>query len=860
MTADKEIFFSNYDYYWLKYTMDRGIGEQARYLIAGHSLARFGINDRDIPGLINLAFPSQDYSMDQGRQQWRKKKHEFRHSCRHHSGAGWEKRKPNMSPKHREGTIVMNNDDFKCKFVEEELKTFWPQWHVVRRLGGGAIADVFEICRDDFEIREVSALKLIRIGDTGETAPFPSAEGTAPYRPKAGQPVIPEAFQNEIQIMEALQGAPNIVSINDYYLKKDESSTMLFVRMELLTSFRQLLAERQRNRQAFTVPEVLKIGRDICTALIYCEEKGVIHRDIKPANLFIDDFGNYRIGDFDVSRLLDSAHVAPAMTGIETISYMAPEVFSGLSYNNTVDIYALGLILYQLLNNCRVPFLPTEGPYTAKDFDNANYRRLQGGAIPSLAGIRAGDTQVDAALDAMIRKACAVRPKDRYQSAKAFYEDLAAWRTPQKTVLPMDDEQSRTTQVSFISHTQDADTSRDSTYSYRKAEEPVPKYPPKSDGRNVGNGQKKGGSGKGAVIALIMVVLLAFGGYIIMRVLHATQSSSPSNSMASSDSAYKEEVAKEEAAKEEAYKEEAAKEEAYKEEAAKEEAYKEEAAKEEAYKEEKESNSAENKMAKEDATPVGQSTEIVEIPDPVLKKAIQDTLGIGDREITESDALLLTQLEYDGYDNEKKEHKDQIKDLTGLEAFKNLTSLNLTSNQISDISVLSDMANLTELYLDDNRISDLSPLSGLTDLTKLWLGKNRIEDISALSGLTKLEQLCLYVNWISDISALSGMTGLTRLDLSNNQVSDISALSGMTNLERLYMKINQVSDISVLSALKKLQRLGLEYNQISDISAFAGLTKLETLRLYGNPVLDNKSREEILEVVSGAENLTEVDF
>ena len=61
MTAGKEIFFSNYDYYWLKYTMDRGIEEQARYLTAGHSLARFGINDRDIPGLINLAFLSQDY-------------------------------------------------------------------------------------------------------------------------------------------------------------------------------------------------------------------------------------------------------------------------------------------------------------------------------------------------------------------------------------------------------------------------------------------------------------------------------------------------------------------------------------------------------------------------------------------------------------------------------------------------------------------------------------------------------------------------------------------------------------------------------------------------------------------------------
>ena len=780
----------------------------------------------------------------------------------------------------------MNNDDFKCRFIEEELKTFWPQWHVARRLGGGAIGDVFEIYRDNLEVRELSALKLIRISDTGEAyAPFPSAEGAEPYRMQAGQQVIPEVFRYEIQIMEALQGAPNIVSIDDYYLKKDASSTMLFVRMELLTGFRQLLAERQRKHQAFTIPEVLKIGRDICSALIYCEEEGIIHRDIKPANLFIDDFGNYKVGDFGVSGLLDTARVAPSMTGIETISYMAPEVFSGLPYNNTVDIYALGLILYQLLNNCRVPFLPTEGPCTAKDIDSANYRRLHGEAIPSLEGIRAGDRAVDAALDAMIRKACAVRPEDRYQSAQAFYEDLAAWGTPQKAVLPMDDKQSRTTPGSFISDSQDAGPSRGSTYSYRKAEEPVPKYPPKSDGRNFGNGQKKGGPGKGAVLALILVALLALGGYIIMRGLHVTQSSSSSDSLASSDPAYKEETVieesvkeetgkeesvkeeagkeetgKEEAGKEETGKEEAGKEESVIEESVKEESVKEEAGKEETYKEGKESDSAENDMAQEDTRPVGESAEIVEIPDPVLKKAIQDTLGIGDREITKSDALLLTQLEYVGYDNEKKEHKDQIKDITGLEAFKNLASLNLTSNQISDLSVLSDMTNLTELYLDDNQISDLSPLSGLTNLTKLWMGKNRIGDISALSGLTNMDQLCLYVNWISDISALSGMTGLTRLDLSNNQVSDINALSGLTNLERLYMKINQVSDISVLSELKNLQRLGLEYNQISDISALAGLTKLETLRLYSNPVLDNKSREEILEIVSGAENLTEVDF
>ena len=324
-----------------------------------------------------------------------------------------------------------NNYDIKCKLIEEELKTFWPQWHVIRILGGGAFGDVFEIYRNDFGIQEKSALKMIQIRDGAETMALIPPAGGAVSRAEDGQTRIPEAFRNEIQIMEALQGAPNIVAIKDFYIKRDASSTMLFVRMELLTSFQQIMAERQRDQLPFTIPEVLKIGRDICTALMFCEKKGIIHRDIKPANLFVDSFGYYKVGDFGVSRRMDTVHVALTMTGIGTISYMAPEVYRGRAYNNTVDIYALGLILYQLLNNYRIPFLPTEGSYATKDIDSANYKRLHGEPLPSLTGIRIGNETVDASLDAMIRKACALRSEDRYQSAKAFYEDLAAWGTTQ---------------------------------------------------------------------------------------------------------------------------------------------------------------------------------------------------------------------------------------------------------------------------------------------------------------------------------------------------------------------------------------------------------------------------------------------
>ena len=328
----------------------------------------------------------------------------------------------------------MSKNNIKCKLVEEELRTFWPQWHAVRCLGGGAFGDVFEIYRDNFGIREKAALKMIQISDVTETYAMFSPSGEAALHAQKEQAEIPEVFRNEIQIMEALKGAPNIVAIEDFHLKRDESATILFVRMELLTSFQWVMKERQRNQSWFTISEVLKVGRDICTALMYCETKGIIHRDIKPANLFIDGFGDYKVGDFGVSKRMDTVHVAFTMTGIGTISYVAPEVYNGRSYNNTVDIYALGLILYQLLNCGRIPFLPKTGPFNARDIDIANNRRLQGEPLPSLKGNMVGSETVDDSLDAMIRKACALRSEDRYQSAKEFYKKLTEWGARQENI------------------------------------------------------------------------------------------------------------------------------------------------------------------------------------------------------------------------------------------------------------------------------------------------------------------------------------------------------------------------------------------------------------------------------------------
>ena len=323
----------------------------------------------------------------------------------------------------------MGTEDIRCRIMEEELGTFWPQWHVVKRLGGGSFGDVFEIFRDNYGIRTFSALKVLRISDaeasyslsSGNARPYNAEESCSNF----GENNIPEVFMNEIRIMEALRGAPNIVSIENFHFRKNAETNSLYVRLELLTSFVKVMSDRQRSGRQFTIPEVLKIGKDICTALSFCEQRNIIHRDIKPANMFVDKFGNYKVGDFGASKRMETIHPTHMMTGIGTISYMAPEIFAGRSYNNTVDIYALGLVLYQLLNNGRMPFLPAYGQYTVQDIDAANYRRLHREELPPLAGIRIYGEMIDERLDSVIRKACDPDSHRRYRTAKEFYDALS---------------------------------------------------------------------------------------------------------------------------------------------------------------------------------------------------------------------------------------------------------------------------------------------------------------------------------------------------------------------------------------------------------------------------------------------------
>ena len=93
----------------------------------------------------------------------------------------------------------------------------------------------------------------------------------------------------------------------------------------------------------------------MCSALELCRENNIIHRDIKPQNIFVSRYGVFKLGDFGVAK---ASTIRTSADKVGTYSYMAPEVYKGKGYDDRVDIYSLGMVLYWLLNERRGPFLP----------------------------------------------------------------------------------------------------------------------------------------------------------------------------------------------------------------------------------------------------------------------------------------------------------------------------------------------------------------------------------------------------------------------------------------------------------------------------------------------------------------------
>ncbi len=261
------------------------------------------------------------------------------------------------------------------------------KYEIRRELGRGAMGVVYEAY--DPMIKRIVALKTIRVDQlAGENA----------------ESVIAR-FRREAQAAGRLNH-PNIVAIYDI----GEETGTWYIAMEFVQG-RELKDYFEANER-FSPADIVKIMTQMLDALGYSHKLGVIHRDIKPANVILLTGGGVKVADFGIAHI-ESSNMTQVGTVMGTPSYMSPEQIMGLPIDGRSDLFSAGVILYQFLTGER----PFSGSATA-----TMHKVLEEDPLPPSRF----NVQVPGAMDAVVRKALAKRPDERYQNADEF---AAALRT-----------------------------------------------------------------------------------------------------------------------------------------------------------------------------------------------------------------------------------------------------------------------------------------------------------------------------------------------------------------------------------------------------------------------------------------------
>ena len=730
----------------------------------------------------------------------------------------------------------MNYNYNDLDYVNEELAYIWPGWTAVKKLGRGASGAVYEIHRNVRSNLEKAAMKVLRVPESEAEAERLHFQGISWENTEDYYEKFVDNIHNEIRIMQRFVGNSHIVSYEDYLIHKREDSIGwdIYIRMELLTGLQEYSKTNPLNEKS-----VIKLGTDILLGLRDCHKSGIIHRDIKPGNIFVNRQGNFKLGDFGVSRTTPESKDVLSFKG--TFGYMAPEVYRMVSTDARSDLYSLGMVLYQCLNDNRLPFVPEK--ITPESVEIARKRRLAGEYIPD-------PVHGSSKLKSVIRKELAENPEDRYQTAEEMYNALMdVYRSDYEEKRtadnypggrPVEVNSKKTAQKKEVSAIDSSNT--DETVCLNRESETVSSSGTKERRIN-------------PILILPLVLVAAVVLFLVKGRNEGPSSQAETVQNVQEQSDEEAETQESEAAQAQPAEEPAAQE-------SEPELGHLITEVEEPTEEEVEDQPAEEAVEQEAEMGQEEAAETVDQDypdyaidwnDDALEAKMRDITGISSGDIMYSDVRDITKLDLN---NDAASGKDEkIEDISALGSLINLKSLDLRGNQISDISALSDLTKLEDLKLSSNVIDDISVLDELTNLKSLDFGhtNDNISNISVLSNLTNLEELRLWSKQISDISALENLTNLKSLEIRQSLISDISVLSELQNLKSLSLSSDQIDDISVLRSLPNLESLNMRSNQISDISVLSALTNLKSLELKGSQISD-------ISVLSSLPNLEAVSL
>jgi serine/threonine protein kinase/tetratricopeptide (TPR) repeat protein len=311
------------------------------------------------------------------------------------------------------------NPDHREPMIGRRLGTY----EIVEQIGAGGMGEVYRAIRADDQYRKQVAIKLVRAGQNSD--------------------FVIRRFKNERQILASLDH-PNIARLLDGGTTEEGVPYLV---MELIEG--QPITEYCDSRN-LPIVERLKLFTSVCSAVQYAHQRLIVHRDIKPSNILVTHEGMPKLLDFGIAKIVDTdSGTGPATLTIFralTPGYASPEQVKGEPITTVSDVYALGVVLYELLTGQHPYSAPGSTPHQIAravcevdpEKPSTVVRRTEGSPSPGgRTTVRSGTTvplgessadrlskRLSGDLDNIVLMALRKEPERRYASVDKFAEDL----------------------------------------------------------------------------------------------------------------------------------------------------------------------------------------------------------------------------------------------------------------------------------------------------------------------------------------------------------------------------------------------------------------------------------------------------
>lgn len=269
------------------------------------------------------------------------------------------------------------------------------RYRIERVIGIGGMAIVFKAT--DLLMRRVVAVKILKDEIAGD------------------EPSV-KRFINEYKAI-AMLSHPNIVNIYDVSVREN----IKYIVMEFVDGI--TLKNYMRHREVLNLREIVSYTTQILRALDHAHKKGIIHRDIKPQNIMLLKNGIIKVMDFGIAKLPNAETVTLTDKAIGTVYYISPEQVEGGQIDSRSDLYALGVMLYEMATG--------QLPFTADTPVSVALMQVNETAVPP----REVNPQIPVGLEQIICRAMEKSPDDRYQSAEDMLVHMQKLRENPRVVF-----------------------------------------------------------------------------------------------------------------------------------------------------------------------------------------------------------------------------------------------------------------------------------------------------------------------------------------------------------------------------------------------------------------------------------------